>query len=214
MPETPLRIIGKDAAAFLQKLFTRNVKKLKVGRAVYALACNHQGGVLMDGVLMRPNDQEFIYVQGNGDFLNWANANLGALDASISDFNSWVLQVQGPTALDLMTAVTGIDQAELSYYAVTEAKINGLACYISRSGWTGERGFEIYSKDDDFDGVALWQYLLRDHRAQAITLFGLKHCEFIGQEPFVVRTSHYARQDSALKFDDLHPEASRVACLH
>jgi len=214
VPETPLRIIGKDAAAFLQKLFIRNVKKLKVGRAVYALACNHQDGVLMDGVLMRPNDQEFIYVQGNGDFLNWANANLGDPDASISDFNSWVLQVQGPTALDLMTAVTGIDQPEALFYAVTEAKINGLTCYISRSGWTGERGFEIYSKDDDFDGVALWQYLLRDHRAQAITLFGLKHCEIIGQEPFDVRTSHYARQDSALKFDDLHPEASRVACLH
>ncbi|MBT5010330.1 MAG: aminomethyl transferase family protein [Gammaproteobacteria bacterium] len=160
VPETPLRITGKDAAAFLQKLFTRNIKKLKVGRAVYALACNHQGGVLMDGVLMRPNDQEFLYVQGNGDFLNWANANLGDLDASISDFNSWVLQVQGPTALDLMTAVTGIDHNAFSYYAVTEAEINGLPCYISRSGWTGERGFEIYSKDDDFNGEALWQYLL------------------------------------------------------
>ena len=162
VPETPLRIIGNDAAAFLQKLFTRNVKKLNVGRAAYALACDHQGGVLMDGVLMRPNDQEFIYVQGNGDFLNWANANLGDLDASISDFDSWVLQIQGPTALDLMAAVTGIDQEAFSYYAVTEANINGVACYLSRSGWTGEKGFEIYSKGDDFDGEALWQYLLTE----------------------------------------------------
>ena len=162
VPETPLRIIGKDAAAFLQKLFTRNVKKLKVGRAVYALACNHHGGVLMDGVLMRPNDQEFIYVQGNGDFLNWANANLGDLDASINDFDSWVLQIQGPTALDILTAVTGINQAEFSYYAVTEAKIDGLSCYISRSGWTGEKGFEIYSKSADFNGEALWNYLITE----------------------------------------------------
>lgn len=162
VPETPLRITGKDAVAFLQRLFTRNVSKIKVGRAVYALACNHQGGVLMDGVLMRPNDQEFIYVQGNGDFLNWANANLGDFDAAISDFNSWVLQIQGPTALDLMTRVTGIAQDNFSYYAVTEAKINGLSCYVSRSGWTGEKGFEIYSKDDNFDGEALWQYLLTE----------------------------------------------------
>ena len=162
VPETPLRITGKDAVEFLQQLFTRNVSKIKVGRAVYALACNHQGGVLMDGVLMRPNDQEFIYVQGNGDFLNWANANLGDFDASISDFNSWVLQIQGPAALDILTTVTGIDQADFSYYAVTESKINGLSCYISRSGWTGEKGFEIYSKDDNFDGEALWQYLLTE----------------------------------------------------
>ena len=57
-------------AEFLAATFyPQRDQKLKVGRAVYALACNHHGGVLMDGVLMRPNDQEFIYVQGNGDFL-------------------------------------------------------------------------------------------------------------------------------------------------
>ena len=66
----------------------RNIDKIKTGRAVYAFACNHGGGILMDGVLMHPSEDEFIYVQANGDFINWATANIGALDVKIEDFNS------------------------------------------------------------------------------------------------------------------------------
>ena len=160
VPETPLRITGKDKEKFLEKIFTRNIDKIKTGRAVYAFACNHDGGILMDGVLMHPNEDEFIYVQANGDFLNWAQAQLGDLDASIYDFDSWVLQIQGPTSLDVLEAVSDVTIDNFPYYGVTETDINGTSFYISRSGWTGERGFEIYSKNADFDGVALWDYLL------------------------------------------------------
>ena len=69
---------------------------------MYAFACNHDGGILMDGVLMHPSEDEFIYVQANGDFVNWATANIGQLDVKIDDFNSWVLQIQGPTSLDVL----------------------------------------------------------------------------------------------------------------
>ena len=161
VPETPLKVTGKDAIAFLDKLFTRDVDKIKIGRAGYAIACNHQGGILMDGVLMRPNDHEFIYVQANGDFLNWANAQIGSYEVSIRDFDSWVLQIQGPSSLDVLETVSDISIDKFPYYAVTETEIDGVPFYVSRSGWTGERGFEIYSKDAEFDGVRLWNYLLR-----------------------------------------------------
>ena len=107
---------------------------------------------MMDGVLMRPNDEEFIYVQANGDFLNWAQAHIGELEVSIFDFDSWVLQVQGPTSLDVLESVSGISVEEFPYYAVTETDINGTSFYVSRSGWTGERGFEIYSKNETLMG--------------------------------------------------------------
>ena len=55
VPETPLKIVGKDSVNFLNKLFTRDISKLEIGKAGYAIACNHQGGVVMDGVLMKPN---------------------------------------------------------------------------------------------------------------------------------------------------------------
>ena len=58
VPETPLRISGRDKKEFLERIFTRNIDKIKVGRAVYAFACNHDGGILMDGVLMHPNEDE------------------------------------------------------------------------------------------------------------------------------------------------------------
>ena len=161
VPETPLRIVGSDSIAYLNRLFTRDIGKINVGKAGYAIACNHQGGIIMDGVLMRPNEEEFIYVQANGDFLNWAQAQLGDLDASINDFDSWVLQIQGPTSLDVLEAVSDVTIDNFPYYGVIETDINGDPFYISRSGWTGERGFEIYSKNADFDGVALWDYLLK-----------------------------------------------------
>jgi len=160
VPETPLRITGPDRIAFLNKLFTRDISKIKVGRAGYAIACNHEGGVLMDGVLMRPNDDVFIYVQANGDFLNWANAHAANFDVSIEDFDSWVLQIQGPTSLQVLEAISNIDLTAFPYYAVSEIMINGNPFYVSRTGWTGERGFEIYSIGDGFDGGALWDYLL------------------------------------------------------
>ena len=160
VPETPLKIVGKDSLAFLNKLFTREVDEISLGKAGYAIACNDEGGIIMDGVLMRPNDKEFIYVQANGDFLNWAQAHIDSMDVSINDFDSWVLQVQGPTSLEVLEAVSDISIEDFPYYAVRETSINGDSFYISRSGWTGERGFEIYSKNDDFDGVGLWDFLL------------------------------------------------------
>ena len=160
VPETPLKITGKDSIKFLNKLFTRDVDKIKIGKAGYAIACNHRGGILMDGVLMRPNSEEFIYVQANGDFLNWAHAHLENYDASIFDFDSWVLQVQGPTSFQVLEAVTDISIEDFPYYGVREVEINKIPVYISRSGWTGERGFEIYSKNAEFDGVDLWNFLL------------------------------------------------------
>ena len=160
VPETPLKITGKESIEFLNLLFTRDVNKIAVGKAGYAIACNHNGGIMMDGVLMRPSEEEFIYVQANGDFLNWAQALLGNFDVSIEDFDSWVLQIQGPTSLDVLEAVCDISIDDFPYYGVAEVDINGNSFYISRSGWTGERGFEIYSKNSDFDGVKLWNFLL------------------------------------------------------
>ena len=160
VPETPLKITGPDSLEFLQRLFTRDINKIRIGRAGYAIACNHHGGIVMDGVLMRPSEREFIYVQANGDFLNWATAHIGNLNVSIRDFDSWVLQIQGPTSLQVLEAITNISPDSFSYYDAIETEIYGSSFYISRSGWSGERGFEIYSKNKEFDGVGLWEYLL------------------------------------------------------
>ena len=91
----------------------------------------------MDGVLMRPSEREFIYVQANGDFLNWATAHIGKLDVSIRDFDSWVLQIQGPTSLQVLEAITNISSDSFSYYDAIETEIYGSSFYISRSGWSG-----------------------------------------------------------------------------
>lgn len=160
VPETPLRFSGPDVVTFMEKIFTRNIRDIAPGRAVYAFACNDNGGIIMDGVLLHPNEEEYIYVQADGDFINWANAQKGDLDASVEDFNSWVLQIQGPSSLKILEKITGINASEFSYYSASITSINNVKFYVSRTGWTGEKGFEIYSFDDAFNGEKLWNYLL------------------------------------------------------
>ena len=109
---------------------------------------------------MHPSEDEFIYVQANGDFVNWATANIGNLDVKIEDFNSWVLQIQGPTSLDVLSKITDINLEEFTYYSCSKVKILNKDFYVSRSGWTGEKGFELYSDGDNFSGEELWNYLL------------------------------------------------------
>jgi aminomethyltransferase len=160
VPETPLRISGPDSIAFLNKVFTRDIEKIRTGRAGYALACNTAGGISMEGVLMHVGADNFVYVQADGEFMPWLVAQSLGYKVTIEDIDSWVLQVQGPNSLRILEKVCGIVKAEFPYYSVTETQMNGQQVLISRSGWTGELGFEIYSLGTDFDGEGLWAYLL------------------------------------------------------
>ena len=160
VPETPLRISGVDSKAFLNKLFTRNIEKIKVGRAGYALACNDSGGIVMDGVLMHLADDDFVYVQADGEFLPWLNAHSRDYRVTIEDIDSWVLQIQGPNSLKILEKVSSIRVNQFPYYSVVQTDLEGQRVMISRSGWTGELGFEIYSLGQDFDGEKLWASLL------------------------------------------------------
>lgn len=164
VPETPLRISGADSKPFLNKLFTRNVEKIRVGRAGYAFACNENGGIIMDGVLMHLADDDFVYVQADGEFLPWMKAQSRGFHVSIEDIDSWVLQIQGPNALKILEKISTIAINEFPYYSVLKTEINSQQVMISRSGWTGEIGFEIYSLGQDFDGETLWNSLLEAGR--------------------------------------------------
>jgi len=160
VPETPLRISGKDSKAFLNKVFTRDIEKIRLGRAGYAFACNQAGGIIMDGVLMHVGDDDFVYVQADGEFPPWLVAQSQGYNVKIEDIDSWVLQIQGPNSLRILEKICGIVKSEFPYYSVMQTWVNGQQVLISRSGWTGELGFEIYSLGADFDGEGLWAYLL------------------------------------------------------
>ncbi len=163
VPEKPLEIVGPDAARLLDRVLTCRVDNLAVGRARYGLACREDGTVLMDGVLMRLGSNRFWYVQANGDFIAWLQAHGVGLDVEVNDPDSRVLQIQGPQSLDVLNAAIGGGLSpDFRYFHAGWFEICGQTLWVSRTGWTGEVGIEIYcnSGPEPTDHYALWGDLL------------------------------------------------------
>ena len=163
VPEKPLEIIGPDAARMLERVLTCSVGTLAVGRARYGIACNEDGTVLMDGVIMCLGPDRFWYVKANGEFEGWLTAHAMGLDAEVSDPDSRVLQIQGPRSLDVLDAAIGGGlSTDFRYFHAGFFEIGGQTLWVSRTGWTGEAGIEIYcnSGPEATDHDALWDYLL------------------------------------------------------
>ena len=163
VPEKPLEIIGPDAARLLERVLACRIETLPVGRARYGIACNENGTVLMDGVVMRLAPDRYWYVKANGEFESWLRANALGLDVDLSDPNSRVLQIQGPKSLDVLDAAIGGGlSADFKYFHAGFFDVCGQTLWVSRTGWTGEVGIEIYcnSGPEPTDHGALWDDLL------------------------------------------------------
>lgn len=161
VPERPVEIEGPDAVAFLERLFARRIATLKPGRGRYAIACTPRGGVFMDGVLFRLSETRFWYVQPDGALDAWLTAHSGGHDVRVSDPKSRVLQVQGPNSADIMRdASDGAIGADMGYFHSGFFSLGGQEVYVSRTGWTGELGYEIYSLGEATDARRLWDHLL------------------------------------------------------
>ncbi|MEM7801313.1 MAG: aminomethyltransferase family protein, partial [Chloroflexota bacterium] len=161
VPEKPLEIVGPDALELLETIFTRKIGSLKIGRARYAIACTPQGGILMDGVLIRLAADRFWYVQADGMFEPWLDAHAAGLNVTVRDPHSWVLQIQGPSSLNvLQAAIDGTPLDSFGYFHAGHFDFDGQSLLVTRTGWTGEMGIEIYSGPET-DHLALWDHLMQ-----------------------------------------------------
>lgn len=161
VPEKPVEISGPDVVPFLEKVLTRRVSTMKKGRGYYAIACTPQGGIFMDGVIFKLEAHRFWYVQADGPFETWLLAHSGGFDVKISDPGSRVIQIQGPASIDIMhKASGGIIDENMPYFRSGFFDLGGQKLYVSRTGFTNELGFEIYTKGDTTDHLALWDHLV------------------------------------------------------
>ena len=161
VPEKPVEISGPDAVPFLEKVLSRKVATLTEGRGRYAIACTPQGGVFMDGVLFRLGRDRFWYVQADGALETWLMAHSGGYDITISDPRSRVIQIQGSASMDIMQAASaGRIDAGMRYFQSGTFDLGGQRLYVSRTGFTGELGYEIYCNGEATDHLALWDHLM------------------------------------------------------
>ncbi|OED40047.1 hypothetical protein AB833_12745 [Chromatiales bacterium (ex Bugula neritina AB1)] len=171
--EYPLEFKGPDAEHLLDRLFTKDITKVKIGRCAYGLACYEDGGLLVDGILLRLEEDRFWYAQADGDFYSWARAHSAGLDVEITDPNVFVSQVQGPAALDILQAAAdnGLPDA-FSYFALARVSLGGQEVVISRTGYTNELGWEFYT-EGHHDADALWNHLQKAGQPFGMQMFGL-----------------------------------------
>ena len=161
VPEKPIEISGPDTIPFLEKVMTRKVSTIKEGRGYYSLACTPQGGIFMDGVLFKFEENKFWYVQADGPFEDWLTAHSSNFNVKISDPKSRVLQIQGPASIDIMKdASQGKIDENMKYFRSGFFDLGGQNLYVSRTGFTNELGFEIYSDGFKTDHLALWDHLM------------------------------------------------------
>jgi len=142
-------IRGRDAERFLAGVLTRDIRTCRPGRAHYTLWCDDQGYVLEDGVVFRHSDSEFFMTTAEPN-LGFLTDLIGRLDVSIEEVTDeyGMLAVQGPRSREILAKLAP-EIADLPFFALTQAKIGGSAVTISRTGYTGDLGYEVCVAADD-----------------------------------------------------------------
>jgi aminomethyltransferase len=154
---------GPDAERAVQRLVTRDVSRLEVGQAGYAAVCLPDGGTV-DDVLVYRRPEDFLVVVNasnrEGDVAHFRE-HTEDLDVEVADeSDGWALiALQGPRAVEILSPLTDADLENLKYYRFVEGAVDGIAAMISRTGYTGEDGFELYLGSGD--APALWRRLIQ-----------------------------------------------------
>ena len=152
-------ITGRDSARFVDRLITRDVSKMSVGQVFYTPWCDEHGRVIDDGTVSRLEEERFRWTAADPS-LRWFRQNAVGLDVAVEDVSEEVaaLALQGPTSAGLLRAVASADIDGLKYFRVTSGAIAGVKVEISRTGYTGDLGYEIWMPAGD--GVRVWDALM------------------------------------------------------
>ena len=152
-------LTGKDATRLVDRLITRDATKLAVGQVIYTPWCDEQGKVIDDGTVSRLGEQRYRWTAADPS-LRWFVQNAFGLDVSIEDVSETVaaLAVQGPTSGALLRQVAEADVKALKYFKVTSGSIAAVPVEISRTGYTGDLGYEIWMPWDQ--ATRVWDALV------------------------------------------------------
>lgn len=139
------RVTGRDATRLVNRIITRDINKVAVDQVIYCCWCDPEGKVIDDGTITRLGENEYRWTAADPS-LRWFRQNALGLDVSIEDISEQTaaLALQGPTSAKLLKTVAGADIAKLKYFRVAHTKIGGVPVDISRTGYTGDLGYEIW----------------------------------------------------------------------
>ncbi|MEX2116687.1 MAG: glycine cleavage system aminomethyltransferase GcvT [Bacteroidota bacterium] len=167
---------GTGAAAFLQRMTVNDIMKLEEGRAQYSAMLYENGGIVDDLLVYHAGDYYLLVVNASNctKDLEWLRSHASG-DVRIDDVSdrTALLAVQGPKSLATLQPLTSFDLSSLGYYRFCVAEVAGVRMIVSRTGYTGELGFELYFQADEARAHAVWDAIFESGREFGIAPVGL-----------------------------------------
>ena len=175
--ERQIQVKGPDAERFVNYVITRDATKIKPMRGKYVILCNEDGGILNDPVLLRMAEDEFWFSLSDSDLEFWLRGvNIGmGFNVSIAEIDVAPVQIQGPKSEALMADLFGVRVKDIPYYGLMEGQVAGHDVIISQTGFTGEKGYEIYLKEATRYAEDLWYTVLGAGEAHNLRVIAPAH---------------------------------------
>ena len=175
--ERQIRVAGPDAEAFVNYVITRDATRIQPMNGKYVILCNEKGGILNDPVLLRLSENEFWFSLSDSDVMFWLQGvNVGRkANVEIDEIDVCPVQIQGPKSVALMTDLVGDQVGELPSYGLMEATVAGCDVVVSQTGFSGEKGYEIYLRDATLHAEKLWDAVLAAGEAHNLMVIAPAH---------------------------------------
>src|SRR5262245_14548485 len=173
-PLCKYQITGADSRQFLNRLVTRDVSKCPIGGMIYTPWCDSAGKVIDDGTIAHLGEQRYRLTSAEPN-LRWLEDNALGMDVRIEDVSEQIaaLALQGPRSRELLMALTDAPLADLKYYRFVEATIAGTPVMISRTGYTGDLGYELWLDAERAGAERVWDALIAAGRSFALQPAGI-----------------------------------------
>jgi aminomethyltransferase len=214
------RVTGRDATKFVNRVISRDINKVSVDQVIYCCWCDPDGKVIDDGTITRLGESDYRWTAADPS-LRWFQQNALGLDVKIVDISEQTaaLALQGPTSARLLHAAADADIANLKYFRVTRGRIAGVPVDISRTGYTGDLGFEVWMPWKD--ALRVWDKLMNEgdvfdiHPAGMVALdvarieagLILIEVDYISSKKAVIESQRYSPAEIGLgKLVDLKKE--------
>jgi aminomethyltransferase len=172
--ERQVEITGPDAFEFTNMLTPRDLHKCEVGQCKFMLNTDDDGGVINNPVLLRLEENRFWLSVADGDVLLWAKGLASGLRMNVSVVEPDVapVQIQGPNSKDVAASLFGDDVLDIRYYRMRSYQLDGMDVVVSRTGYTGEVGYEIYLHNASRDADKLWRTILAAGEPYGLEVIG------------------------------------------
>ena len=198
-PMIKYRIAGADAERYMNRLLTRDIRKLKPDRVAYAIWCNDDGKVLDDGTVFRLGESEFL-LNAQERHLAWLQDSAFGYDVTVEDVSDSIagLALQGPLSCTVLKAMAFDGIADLRPFGFTRYDVSGMPLTVSRTGFTGDLGYELWI--DPARALDLWDRLMEAGALHRLTPVGSKAVNLARIEAgFIQTNADFVAADHAVR---------------